>query len=138
MNVVKNLLRVLLGMALVFAGSAHLWFAREEFRAQVPPWLPLDADFVVLASGVVEIMLGTGLLLSRKYRKHFGLATAIFFVAIFPGNLAQFFEQRDAFGLNTDEARAIRLLFQPLLVIWALATTSALSLWRRKNASVNQ
>ncbi len=131
MNLVMSTLRVLLGSALVFAGSGHITFARTEFVAQVPPWLPLDADFVVLASGVVEIALGLGLVLSRNYRKHFGLATALFFIAIFPGNLAQYFEHRDAFGLNTDEARAIRLIFQPVLVIWALASTNALQLMRK-------
>ena len=132
MNLVRTTLRTLLGSALIFAGTAHLTFARSEFLAQVPTWLPLDADFVVLASGLVEIALGLGLVLSRKHRKHFGLATAIFFIAIFPGNLAQYFEQRDAFGLNTDEARALRLVFQPLLVIWALGSTSALQLLRKR------
>lgn len=132
MNLLRTTLRFLLGLALLFAATGHLTFARSQFQAQVPPWLFLDADFVVVASGVVELVLGLGLLLSKKYRRHFGLATALFFVAIFPGNLAQFFEQRDAFGLNTDEARAARLLFQPLLVIWAVYCTSALTLLRRR------
>jgi len=132
MSLFRSALRILLGAALVFAGTSHLTTARAEFTAQVPPWLPLDADFVVLASGVVEIVLGLGIVLSKKYRKHFGLATAVFFIAIFPGNIAQFTEHRDAFGLNTDLARGIRLLFQPLLVIWALASTSALELLRKR------
>jgi uncharacterized membrane protein len=105
--------------------------------AQVPTWLPIEPDFVVVASGVVEIVLGLGLIFVKRYRQQFGVLTALFFIAIFPGNIAQFTEQRDAFGLNTDEARAIRLLFQPLLVIWALWSTSAFaylrSLTSRKN-----
>lgn len=132
MSVFKSALRVLLGAALSFAGTSHLTTARAEFTAQVPPWLPVDADFVVLSSGVVEIVLGLGLVFSKKYRKHFGLAAAVFFIAIFPGNIAQFTEHRDAFGLNTDLARGIRLLFQPLLVVWALASTSALELLRKR------
>lgn len=132
MNRATKFLRILLALALIFAGSGHLSFARTQFQAQVPTWLPLDADFVVVSSGIVEIALGLGLLLSKKYRRHFGIATALFFIAIFPGNLAQFFEQRDAFGLNSDEARAARLLFQPLLVVWALYCTSALTLLRRR------
>lgn len=132
MKYLRTALRLLLGLALLFAGTGHLSFARTQFQAQVPPWLALDADFVVVASGVVEIALGLGLLLSKKYRRHFGVATALFFIAIFPGNLAQFFEQRDAFGLNSDAARATRLAFQPLLVIWALYCTSALTLLRRR------
>jgi uncharacterized membrane protein len=93
--------------------------------AQVPTWLPLEPDFVVVASGVVEIVLGLGLVFVKRYRQQIGVLTALFFIAIFPGNIAQFTEQRDAFGLNTDEARAIRLLFQPVLVIWALWSTSS-------------
>ena len=128
-TVVAHIARTLLGLALIFTGTAHLTFARAEFLAQVPPWIPLDADVVVLASGVVEIALGVGLVALIKAQRQFGLATAIFFVAIFPGNLAQFFGHVDAFGLDTDAARGIRLLFQPLLVLWALWSTRALSLF---------
>jgi uncharacterized membrane protein len=126
MNLIRNVARILLGAALVFAGTGHLTFARSEFTAQVPPWLPLDPDFVVLASGFVEIALGCALILLRSRRKAVGVLTALFFIAIFPGNIAQFLEHRDAFGLNTDQARATRLLFQPLLVLWALWCTGAL------------
>lgn len=124
MNALRRLARIILGAALTFAGVSHLTTSRSEFLAQVPPWLPLEPDFVVVASGVVEIALGLGLVLVGRYRQQIGLLTALFFIAIFPGNIAQFTEQRDAFGLNTDEARAIRLLFQPVLVVWALWSTS--------------
>ena len=123
----KDLARYLLAVALIFAGIGHLSFARAEFQAQVPPWVPLDADFVVLASGVVEIALGLALILIRQYRRAVGILTAAFFIAIFPGNISQYLTGVDAFGLNTDEARAIRLLFQPLLVVWALWCTSVFS-----------
>jgi uncharacterized membrane protein len=119
--------RWLLGGVLVGAGAAHLTFARDEFRAQVPDWLPVDADLVVLASGVVEIALGVALLAWRARRIEVGLATAAFFVAIFPGNVAQYVEGTDAFGLDSDRARLTRLFFQPLLVAWALWSTGA---WR--------
>jgi uncharacterized membrane protein len=119
--------RWLLGAALVYAGVAHLGFAREEFQAQVPDWFPVDADLVVLVSGVVEIALGAALLLWRRYRVQVGLVTAAFFVAIFPGNVAQYVEGTDAFGLDSDRARLTRLFFQPLLVAWALWSTGA---WR--------
>lgn len=117
-----------LGALLLFTGTAHLTFARTEFRAQVPPWVPLDDDVVVLASGMVELVLAVALLAAWRQpaRGIVGAVTAAFFVAILPGNLAQFTEHRDAFGLDTDAARAVRLLFQPLLVLWALAVTSAI------------
>ena len=117
-----------LGAALVFAGIGHLTFSRQEFQAQVPLWLPLDPDFVVVASGVVEITLGLGILSAGRIAAYFGIATAVFFVAIFPGNINQYVEGIDAFGLSTDQARLTRLFFQPLLVVWALWSTSAIAL----------
>ena len=122
----KSIARYLLAIALIFTGTGHLSFARTEFQAQVPNWVPLDADFVVLASGVVEIGLGLALLFVSRYRKAVGIVAAAFFVAIFPGNISQFLTGTDAFGLNSDAARAIRLLFQPLLVAWALWCTEVL------------
>jgi len=126
MIILRNLAGFLLGFALIFAGTGHFSFSRQEFQAQVPTWLPLDADFVVLASGAVEIGLGLALIFLKKYRIQVGWLTAAFFLAIFPGNISQFLTQTDAFGLNTDEARAIRLLFQPVLILWALWATGAL------------
>jgi uncharacterized membrane protein len=126
MRIIKTISRLALGAALTGAGISHLGSARETFRAQVPAWLPLDADFVVIASGVVEIVLGIWLISGFK-TPIAGTVTALFFVAIFPGNISQWVTQTDAFGLNTDEARFIRLLFQPLLVIWALLSTGALA-----------
>ena len=116
-----------MGTALIYAGVGHFTFSRTEFQAQVPPWVPLDPDFVVLASGAVEIALGLGLILISRYRKQIGWLTAAFFLAIFPGNISQYLTQTDAFGLNSDQARAIRLLFQPVLMVWALWATDAWS-----------
>jgi len=127
-GLLRQLARLLMGGALVFAGVGHLGPARQEFQAQVPNWLPLDADFVVISSGIVEIALGLGLLFFRRYRAQVGWLTAAFFIAIFPGNVSQWLNGIDAFGLETDEARLTRLFFQPLLVAWALWSTSAVSL----------
>ncbi|MBU1251733.1 MAG: DoxX family membrane protein [Actinobacteria bacterium] len=122
--------RWLLGAALLLAGLSHLTVGREEFLAQVPPWLPLDGDIVVVASGIVEIALGLALLALGRWRVPVGWLVALFFLAIFPGNIAQFTEGRDGFGLTNDVARGIRLLFQPLLVAWALWSTGAWAAYR--------
>ncbi len=115
----RTTVRVLLGLALVFAGTSHLTFARRDFRAQVPDFVPLDTDTTVLASGVAEIGLGSALLLApARRRRAVGTIAALFFVAIFPGNLSQWLNRRDAFGLDTDAKRIGRLFGQPLLV-WA-------------------
>ncbi|CAN1644602.1 COG4270 Predicted membrane protein [Candidatus Nanopelagicaceae bacterium] len=116
--------QILLGATLIYTGTLHLTSSRQEFQAQVPPWAPFTPDFIVLASGVVKIALALALI-SLQRRKAVGIATAAFFIAIFPGNISQFVNHIDAFGLNDDRARAIRLLFQPLLVLWALWSTTA-------------
>lgn len=125
---IRTLGRLALGAFLASAGVGHLTFAREEFQAQVPDWVPLDKDVVVVASGVVEVLLGLALLLTpRRHRPLVGWLAAAFFVAIFPGNVSQYVTGTDAFGLESDAARALRLLFQPVLVAWALWSTGA---WR--------
>lgn len=126
LKALRLVLRLLLGAALIYAGIGHLTFSRQEFQAQVPVWLPLDADFVVLASGVVEIMLGIGITSAGSVVPIAGLLAAAFFVAIFPGNINQYVEGISAFGLDIDQDRLMRLFFQPVLVIWALWSTSAL------------
>ena len=127
----RGISQIGLGLFLTSAGYSHLTVNRLEFQAQVPTWLPLDPDFVVLASGVVEIALGLALLTMWRYRAHVGLLAALFFVAIFPGNINQLVNAIDAFGLNTDTSRGVRLLFQPVLVLWALWATDALRLVRK-------
>ena len=131
-KVVARLPQMVLGFALAYAGVGHLTTSRQEFQAQVLTLLKDYADFVVLASGVVEILLGLGLVVLWKYRVQMGLLAATFFVAIFWGNISQYINHVDAFGLNSDRARFIRLLFQPLLVMWALGSTGAWSAWRSR------
>lgn len=124
---VRTIARWVLGSFLFLAGAGHLTVQREEFQAQVPSWVPLDDDTVVVASGVVELLLGAALVLSGRRSAVVGVVTAGFFIAIFPGNIAQFVEQTDAFGLDSDASRFVRLWFQPVLVIWALWSTGG---WR--------
>jgi uncharacterized membrane protein len=122
--------RIALGASLVFAGIGHLTVAREAFQGQVPDWLPLDPDFVVVASGVVEIALGSALIFAKKYRPQIGWVAAAFFIAIYPGNISQLVNQVDSLGLDTDLKRWIRMPFQPVLVIWVLWSTGAWRAWR--------
>ena len=127
MNLAKGFARFALGIALGYAGFTHLTSNRLEFRAQVPNWVPFSADFVVLASGVEEVVLGLALVFLVKYQVQVGWVVAAFFVAVFPGNISQYVNGIDAFGLDSDRARLVRLFFQPVLVAWALWATGA---WR--------
>ena len=134
MELLRKVFQIILGAGLAYAGFTHLTTNRTEFQAQVPTILQSQADFVVIASGVVEIILGIALIVLFKYRTYVGWIVAAFFIAVFPGNISQYINGTDAFGLDTDQARAIRLLFQPLLVIWALWSTGAWASYRaRKN-----
>jgi len=132
---IKTIFQLLLGAFLLSAGTSHLGSNRIEFLAQVPTWLSLDPDFVVVASGLVEITLGvlliTTALILKRYRGLVGLIAAVFFVLIFPGNINQFVNHLNAFGLDTDTKRFIRLLFQPLLVLWALWSSGATAVLKK-------
>ncbi|TVX78797.1 hypothetical protein [Corynebacterium sp. NML180780] len=116
----QDLTAIALGSAMTFAGISHLTFNREEFQAQVPNWFPMDKDVVVLGSGVAEIALGAGLLAWKKRRREVGVALAAFYAAIYPGNIGQYAERHDGFGLDTDGKRLARLFFQPALIAGAL------------------
>lgn len=116
----QDVFRILLGALLIFTGIGHLTFVRDDFAAQVPGWVPLSTDLVVVLSGAVELTLGLSLLALGKYKVWVGWVVALFFVAIFPGNYAQYANNVDAFGLDTDSARLARLFLHPLLVIWPL------------------
>lgn len=129
-SILRTTGRIALGGTLLFTGISHLTLAREEFQAQVPSWFPADPDLVVLASGVAEIGLGAALVALPRWKVPVGWATGAFFVAIFPGNIAQYVEGKDGFGLDTDQARLTRLFFQPVLVAWALWSTEAWKTWR--------
>jgi uncharacterized membrane protein len=124
--------RILLGIFFIFTGTGHLTFMRTAFLAQVPNWVPLDADMVVLLSGVVEIILGVSLLFLLKQRTTVGWIIALFLVAVFPGNISQLVNHNYAFGLNSDLLLWLRLPFQPILIALVLWSTGAWGEWRRK------
>lgn len=127
----QNVFRMLLAVFMIYAGFSHLSFNRIAFQAQVPDWVPMSKDLVVILSGIVEMVLGLGLAFWKSKRVHFGWALAVFFVLIFPGNIAQYLDGKDAFGaLNSDNARLIRLFFQPVLIVWALWSSGAWKSWR--------
>lgn len=130
LGVARHVGRIGLGAFLVFAGISHLTVAREEFQALVPEFLPWDPDTIVVLSGIAEIALGASLVLFLRKRVHVGWLVAVFFVAVFPGNVAQWLHGRDGFGLDSDPARVTRLFFQPVLVAWALWSTAA---WRDRH-----
>lgn len=131
----QKVMRIILGAFMVLAAVGHLTYQRVEFQAQVPDWIPLSKDLVVILSGIVELAFGLSMLFWKNERVRVGLALAIFYVLIFPGNINQYVNGINAFGLDTDKARLIRLFFQPVLILWALWSTGALTaLFKKGNA----
>ncbi|RKS56061.1 putative membrane protein [Gillisia mitskevichiae] len=130
-SITQNVFRILLAVFMIYAGFSHLSFNRIDFQAQVPDWVPMSKDLVVILSGIVEMVLGLALLFWKDQRVKVGWGLAIFFILIFPGNISQYLDGKDAFGaLNSDRARLIRLFFQPVLIAWVLWSTGAWEAWR--------
>lgn len=132
-TLIQNIFRVLLALFMIYAGFSHLTFNRIDFQAQVPDWIPLSKDLVVILSGIVEIGLGLTLLFWKTQSVNIGLALALFFILVFPGNIAQYLDGKDAFGaLDSDRARLIRLFFQPVLIVWALWSAGSWEAWKMR------
>ena len=130
MTSTQNTFRMILGLMMIVAGTGHLTFARTTFQVQVPDWVPMDKDLVVVLSGYVEILLGLLLVVLKKYSIQMGLLLGVFYILVFPGNIAQYRNELNGFGLNTDTLRLLRLFFQPVLILWAVWSTGALH-WLR-------
>lgn len=122
--------RLVLAAFFAVAGVGH-FVATDAFRAQVPPWLPAP-EWVIWVSGVVELAIALALAFApRAWRPLVGWLVAGFLVVVFPGNISQFVTGADAFGLNSDLARGIRLVMQPALIVVVLWSTGAVAAWRR-------
>jgi uncharacterized membrane protein len=131
----QNILRIVLGALMILAAIGHFTFQRADFQAQVPNWIPLSKDLVVVLSGVAEISLGLAMIFWKPQRVKVGIALAVFYLLIFPGNIAQYLNGTSAFGLDTDQARLTRLFFQPVLVLWALWSTGVFQYLRNRKHS---
>ena len=135
-NLFQKAVRMLVGAFMVSAAFGHFYFRRADFQAQVPDWVPMDKDLVVLLSGIPELLLGLAMIFWSKQRVYVGIVLAIFYVLVFPGNISQYTHHRDAFHLDTDTARLVRLFFQPVLIFIALWSTGALKyLLKEKHTS---
>lgn len=129
----QNFFRILLGLFMILAAIGHFTYQRQDFQAQVPNWVPMDKDLVVILSGIVEMAIGLALVFMTKHKVLIGIGLAIFYVLVFPGNIAQYLNGTSALGMNTDEARLTRLFFQPVLILWALWSSGALTFISERN-----
>ncbi|KRB56370.1 hypothetical protein [Flavobacterium sp. Root186] len=132
----QNFFRILLGIFMIIAAMGHFTFQRTDFQAQVPNWVPMDKDLVVILSGIVEMAIGLALIFLTRFKTQLGIGLAVFYVLVFPGNIAQYLNRIDALGMHTDQARLIRLFFQPVFMLWALWSTGALSFLFKKRQPI--
>ncbi|KAA9105606.1 DoxX family protein [Microbacterium rhizomatis] len=127
-GILRLIARLVLSGFLVYTGLSHLFWGRRGFRIAVPDWAVrqtrLDKDAIVVSSGAVELALGAALVVLPKERARVGGLVAAFFVAVFPGNVHQWLTGRPAPMMRTDMSRFGRLFLQPVLVAWALWSTS--------------
>ena len=94
---------------MLLAGTGHLTFARKGFRAQVPHWVPFDADATVLVSGGVELSAGLGMIILPRERGTMSALLTAFLVCIF-----------------------VRLAAEPLMWVVALHAGGYLNRWLRR------
>jgi len=130
--------RILLGILLIFIGIGNLTFMRTSFLTQVPNWIPMHPDMVVLLFGVVEIILGASLLFIFEQRTTVGWIVALFLIAVFLGNIAQLANHTYTFGLNSGLLLWLGLPFQTLLIALVMWSTEAWIERRRKIKFKNQ
>ena len=133
-SISQNILRVTLGLIMIYIGIAHLYFRRIEFQAQVPRWLTSDESFVdmiVLISGYIEIIFGVLMVWGGKFKAKTGLVLGVFYVLVFPGNINQYIHELDGLRMYSNNERFLRLLFQPVLIFWALWSTNALKFFKK-------
>ena len=133
-SISQNILRVILGLIMIYIGIAHLSFRRIEFQAQVPRWLTSDEnliDMIILISGYIEIIFGVLMVWGGKFKAKTGLVLGIFYVLVFPGNINQYIHEIDGLRMYSNNERFLRLLFQPVLIFWALWSTNALKFFKK-------
>ena len=108
-----------LGLALVMFITGVTHFTQTDgMKMLLPPWFP-GARELILATGVLEIAAGIGLLVERKARYTAGFLS-IFFIAVFPANVWAAFNHIDYGGHSIGPAYLlVRGPVQALLIIWS-------------------
>ncbi|MEG3176606.1 DoxX family protein [Sphingomonas sp. RB3P16] len=114
----RQILRALLAAAYLAAGVLHV-FVPAPFLGITPAWVPF-ATQVILATGLCEIAGALGLFVPRL-RWWAGVGLAAYAVCVYPANVKHAIDYidygRGGLGLGY---HIPRLLFQPVIVWWAL------------------
>lgn len=114
MDRVRRASPYLLAAVLTTTGVLHLAVPRP-YDGLIPSWLPGSARTWVYGSGVAELACAAGLWLPRT-RRPAATATALLFVAVFPGNVEMAVHPGDV----PRWLALARLPLQVPLLLWAL------------------
>ena len=114
----RLVLRWVMAAFYLLAGLLHLR-SPEAFLPIVPDWAPSPRE-LVLFTGVCELAGATALLMPR-FRRFAGVTLALYAVCVFPANIKHAVYHIDVAALPSGLGYHVpRLMFQPVLVWWAL------------------
>ncbi len=112
-------LRYSLAAIYVIAGVAHIR-SPAGFVQITPDWVPAP-QFVVLATGLCEIVGAVALAFVPRLRRAAGIGLAAYAVCVFPANINHAINDIAVGGVQMSWwYHGPRLLFQPVAVWWAL------------------
>lgn len=108
-----------MSMFYILAGTSH-FIITDFYLTVMPPYIPYH-KLMVYASGLVEILLGFGLM-SSKTRRLSAWGIIALLIAVFPANIHAYVNDIDVFGLPR-WVILLRLPFQGVLIYWAYIYT---------------
>ncbi len=116
---VRLLMRWVLALFYLAAGIIHLR-SPHDFIAITPHWVP-DAPLVIALTGMAEIAGALALMVVPRLRQAAGVGLALYAICVFPANINQAIHDIPIGGQHLSWwYHGPRLLFQPVLVWWAL------------------
>ena len=114
----RTIFRLVLALSYFAVGIAHL-ISPSGFIKITPDWVPFPA-YVIAITGVCEIA-GAVALMTRGFRRMAGIALALYALCVFPANIKHALENIAIDGTHLSWwYHGPRLLFQPVLIWWAL------------------
>jgi uncharacterized membrane protein len=131
-NTARAAMRWVLAAFYAAAGVAHL-YAPDQLLAITPSWVPF-APQVVFVTGLCELA-GAAALVTKPLRRAAGFALAAYAICVWPANFKHAIDGIDLPHISSSWLyHGPRLLFQPVLVWWALYSAGVIDWpWRRTN-----
>jgi uncharacterized membrane protein len=129
--VLRAVMRWILAVFYVAAGIAHL-VVPDKLLAITPSWVPF-APQVILITGLCELA-GAAALVTKPLRHWAGFALALYAFSVWPANFKHAIDGIDLPNIPSSWLyHGPRLVFQPVLIWWALFSAGIIDWpWRRR------